>query len=173
MRGRAVAWLAWSLLALSGALLVGGISLARMMRSTAPEIPYGSEADPGNVVSSLVTLLTFSVVGAIIASRQPRNAIGWFFCGVGLIVGFNSLAGGYAEYWLAGGSGPGSLAETAAWFSSWSWSLLVYIPTSFLLLLFPTVGCLRRAGVPSPGARRSGSWAMRWRADRSGTSRAA
>ena len=49
----------------------------------------------------------------------------------------NSLAGGYAEYRLSGGSAPGSLAETAAWFASWSWTLLVYVPTSFLLLLFP------------------------------------
>ena len=77
------------------------------------------------------------MVGAIIASRQPRNAIGWIFCGIGLVVGINSLTGGYAEYRLAGGSAPGSLAETAAWLSSWSWTLWVYVPTSFLLLLFP------------------------------------
>jgi hypothetical protein len=77
------------------------------------------------------------VVGAIIASRQPRNAIGWIFCGVGLVMGINSLAGGYAEYRLSGGYGPWSLAETAAWFASWSWTILVYLPTSFLLLLFP------------------------------------
>jgi hypothetical protein len=85
MRRRAVTWLAWSLVALSVALLVVGLSLARMTRCIAPEIPYGSEADPGSVVSSLVTLLTFSVVGAIVASRHPRNAIGWIFCGVSLI----------------------------------------------------------------------------------------
>jgi hypothetical protein len=30
-----------------------------------------------------------------------------------------------------------SLAETAAWFSSWAWILLTYVPTSFVLLLFP------------------------------------
>ena len=76
-------------------------------------------------------------MGALIASRQPRNAIGWIFCGIGLLVGINSLGGGYAVYSLAGGSAPGSLAETAAWFSSWSWSLLLYVPTTFLLLLFP------------------------------------
>ena len=29
------------------------------------------------------------------------------------------------------------LGETAAWFASWSWTLLVYVPTTFLLLLFP------------------------------------
>jgi len=56
---------------------------------------------------------------------------------MGLVVGLNTLAGGYAEYWLASGSGPRSLGETAAWFSSWSWIPLVFVPTSFLLLLFP------------------------------------
>jgi hypothetical protein len=45
--------------------------------------------------------------------------------------------GGYAQYWLAEGSTPGRLTETAAWLSSWSWTLWVYVPTSFLLLLFP------------------------------------
>jgi hypothetical protein len=105
-----------------------------MTRSTAPERPYYGPVD---AVFYLATVLTFSVVGAIIASRQPRNAIGWLFCGVGLVMGINSLTGGYAEYRLSGGSDPGSLVETAAWFASWSWTLLVYVPTSFLLLLFP------------------------------------
>ena len=134
MSTRAVPWLAWSLMVLSVVLVVGGIALALMTRSTTPERPYYGPVD---AVFFLATVLTFSVVGAIIASRQPRNAIGWIFCGVGLVMGINSLAGGYAEYRLSGDSAPGSLAQTAAWFASWSWSILVYVPTSFLLLLFP------------------------------------
>ena len=135
MSTRAVPWLAWSLMVLSVVLVVGGIALALMTRSTTPERPYYGPVD---AVFYLATVLTFSVVGAIIASRQPRNAIGWIFCGVGLLVmGINSLAGGYAEYRLSGDPAPGSLAQTAAWFASWSWSILVYVPTSFLLLLFP------------------------------------
>jgi hypothetical protein len=134
MSTRAARWLAWSLMVLSVVLLVGGIALDQMTRSTAPgRLYYG----PVNAFFYLATVLTFSVVGAIIASRQPRNAIGWIFCGVGLVMGINSLAGGYAEYRLSGGYGPWSLAETAAWFASWSWTILVYLPTSFLLLLFP------------------------------------
>jgi hypothetical protein len=134
MSTRAARWLAWSLMVLSVVLLVGGIALDQMTRSTAPgRLYYG----PVDAVFYLATVLTFSVVGAIIASRQPRNAIGWIFCGVGLVMGINSLAGGYAEYRLSGGYGPWSLAETAAWFASWSWTILVYLPTSFLLLLFP------------------------------------
>src|SRR5215207_2126329 len=134
MSTRAAPWLAWSLMVLSVVLVVGGIALALMTRSSVPERPYYGPVD---AVFYLATVLTFSVVGAIIASRQPRNAIGWIFCGVGLVMGINSLAGGYAEYRLSGGYGPWSLGETAAWFSSWSWTLLVYVPTSFLLLLFP------------------------------------
>ena len=131
---RVAAWLAWSLMVLSVVLLVGGLALDQMTRSTAQERPYYGPVD---AVFYLATVLTFSVVGAIIASRQPRNAIGWLFCGVGLVMGLNSLTGGYAEYRLSGGYGPWSFVETAAWFASWSWTILVYLPTSFLLLLFP------------------------------------
>src|SRR5215204_6503426 len=135
MSGRAAAWLAWSLVTLSVVLLVGWIALAQIARSTAPGRPF---YNPVEAVFVLATVLTFSVVGAIIASRQPRNAIGWIFCGIGLVVSLNSLSGGYTEYQLAGGGAvPGSLTETAAWYASWSWTLWLYVPTTFLLLLFP------------------------------------
>src|SRR5918997_1035152 len=134
MSTRSATWLAWALVTLSVVLLVGGIALAQMTRSTAPGRPYFGPVEAAFV---LATVLTFSVVGAIVASRQPRNAIGWIFCGIGLVVSLNSLTGSYAEYRLAGGSALGSLAETAAWFSSWSWTLWLYVPTTFLLLLFP------------------------------------
>jgi hypothetical protein len=138
MGHHAAAWLAWSVVALSVALLVGGIVLALSTRSgAAVTLTYGSEAELHSAVLNLATVLTFSVVGAIIASRHPRNAIGWIFCGMGLVVGLNVLAHGYVESWLASGSGIRSLAETAAWFGSWAWVLLVYVPTSFMLLLFP------------------------------------
>jgi len=129
--------MAWSLMALSVALLVGGFALSRAASSTVSDRPFGGETDDSSVVVNLVTLLPFSVVGAIIASRHPRNAIGWLFCSVGVTIGLNSFVGDYAEFWLASGFGMRSLGETAAWFSSWLWILLVFVPTSFLLLLFP------------------------------------
>src|SRR5215210_3076772 len=134
MGRRAAAWLAWSLVALSVAPLLGGIALAQMTKSTAPVLPYDGPVD---AVFTLATLLTFSVVGAIIASRHPRNTIGWLFCAVGLVIGLDTLARGYAEFWFSGSSGSRSLGEAAAWFSSWSWTLEVVVPTTFLLLLFP------------------------------------
>ena len=76
MRHHAAAWLAWSLVALSVALVAGGIAMARTMRSTTLELPYGSAGVPDSVVFTLATVLTFAVVGAIVVSRRPRNPIG-------------------------------------------------------------------------------------------------
>ena len=136
MSTRSAAWLAWSLVVLSVALLVGGVALARTMGSIPPGLPYGSVGDADTVVLSLAIVLTFSVVGAIVASRHPRNTIGWLFCAIGLAVGFNGLAGGYAEYWLVSDRGSRSLGETAAWFGSWVWTAQL-VALTFLLLLFP------------------------------------
>src|SRR5215211_7292918 len=85
---RVAAWLAWALGVLSVVLLIGGVALARTMGSTPPGLPYGSVGDTDTVVLSLAIVLTFSVVGAIVASRHPRNTIGWLFCAIGLAVGF-------------------------------------------------------------------------------------
>ena len=62
MSTRAAAWLAWSLVTLSVVLVVGGIALAQMTRSTAPErLYYG----PVDALLALATVLTFSVMGAM------------------------------------------------------------------------------------------------------------
>src|ERR687889_204104 len=137
MGSRAAAWLSWALVALSVALIVGGFSLSQAVTTADSGLQVGGETDDSSVVTDLVTLLVFSAVGAIIASRQPRNAIGWIFCSVGVTLGLNSFAGDYADFWLASGFGNAGLGESAAWLSSWAWTLLVYLPTSFLLLLFP------------------------------------
>jgi hypothetical protein len=133
---RVAAWLAWALVVLSVVLLVGGLVLSRAASSTVADLQFGGETKSANVLADLVTLLIFSVVGAVVVSRQPRNTIGWLFCGVGVAVGLNSFAGDYAEFWLMSGFGMRSLGETAAWFSSWLWILLVSSPI-FVLLLFP------------------------------------
>jgi hypothetical protein len=141
---RIAAWLAWSLVALSVALLGSGFVLSLAASSAVPDLSVGGETDDASVVTNLITLLPFSVVGAIIASRHPRNAIGWLFCGVGVTVGLNSFAGDFAEFCLASGFGTSGLGETAAWLSSWLWYLLMFVPLSLLLLLFPD------GRVPSP-----------------------
>jgi hypothetical protein len=140
------------------ALLVGGLVLSRAPSSTVADLQFGGETKSASVVADLVTLLIFSAVGAVIVSRQPRNTIGWLFCGVGIAVSLNSFAGDYAEFWLTSGFGMNILGETAAWFSSWLWILLVSSPI-FLLLLFPDGRLPSPRWRRWPGARYSGSQA--------------
>ena len=72
MSTRAAPWLAWSLMVLSVVLVVGGIALALMTRSTTPERPYYGPVEAAFV---LVTVLTFSVVGAIVVSTLAIAAL--------------------------------------------------------------------------------------------------
>jgi len=85
-----------------------------------------------------ILFLAYPVVGSLVASRHPRNAVGWLFCGVGLLWALSFSTAAYAAYGLKAhpGSLPGAL--TADWFQSWSFFpglglILVYAP-----LLFPT-----------------------------------
>ena len=53
------------------------------------------------------------------------------------VVVLNALAGDFCEFWIESGSGIFDLRDMSAWFSSCSWILLFFVPTIFLLLLFP------------------------------------
>src|SRR5688500_3115497 len=40
--------------------------------------------------------LAYPVVGSLVAARQPRNAVGWLFCAVGLLWALSFSAAAYA-----------------------------------------------------------------------------
>jgi hypothetical protein len=118
--------LAWSLAAVTLALLVTGWVIGG-----------GSLLVP--------TLgLVFSAVGALVASRQPRNAVGWIFVGVGLSTCLGVLSGAYAERWTDGRGGSQGLGELAAVYGSTSWVPFILVPCTFVLLLFPDGRLLSR-----------------------------
>lgn len=83
-------------------------------------------------------LLTLPVVGALIASRERQNAIGWIFCGAGLALAFSGFSEAYGHYALV--ARPGSLPAGAAvaWMGSLAGILFFFPVSTFLLLLFPT-----------------------------------
>lgn len=80
----------------------------------------------------------FALVGALIASRQPRNVIGLVMMLPGLSFAFFLEA--VAPY-TSGTYPPPSTHSiwflTVLWFSNWNWLLLV-LPVMFIMLLFPT-----------------------------------
>ncbi len=75
----------------------------------------------------------FAVIGALVASRHPRNPIGWMFVTVGILYALVALAAGLFNY-----STPSStLYNWALWLGSWLWIPAVILPMTFVLLLFP------------------------------------
>ncbi|MDQ3770780.1 MAG: hypothetical protein M3343_01660 [Actinomycetota bacterium] len=95
-------------------------------------VAKGSGVDPFAIAS-----LSFPVVGALIASRQPRNALGWVMLGVGVGWGFGSLLGIYSRYGLT--IRPGSLPrpDIALALSEPGWIPVIGLTGTFLILLFP------------------------------------
>ncbi|MGQ0668422.1 MAG: sensor histidine kinase [Actinomycetota bacterium] len=127
MRPRTSFRLAWSLCVLAGALTAGAALLALGHETT-----FSGFGGAG-----LLAVLPFPIVGAILASRRPGNAISWIFLGIGLSFAVASLSGEYARQALI--VDPGSLPGGAfmSWVSVWTWPPGITLLMVFLLLLFP------------------------------------
>jgi len=85
-----------------------------------------------------VALLSYPVVGALIAARQPHNLVGWVLCAAGLCSSLGLASDAYGDYALvtAPGSLPGGVWVALAgtlWFAPFFTLVVVLLP-----LLFPT-----------------------------------
>jgi hypothetical protein len=81
--------------------------------------------------------LAFAVVGALVATRQPRNPVGWQLLAVGMFMTANLAGESYARYALVSAPGalPGGLY--GAWLG-WTYAPIVATLAIFLPLYFPT-----------------------------------
>ncbi len=132
MSARVAAWLAWSLCALCVALAVASLILALLNGRTLGEILIG----PGIGTFAILTV-SFSVVGALIASHRPENSIGWIFLAVGFFYGLLSAGDEYAIYALLTNPGSLPLGAEASWLGQWVWAPGLGLVLVFLPLLFP------------------------------------
>jgi hypothetical protein len=107
MSSRASAWLAWSSFALALLILAAGL----IIRS----------ADASFFLMFALIATPFAVVGALVASRRPRNPIGWLFLAFAVVATFAVSADRYASYTLV--EHPGSLpgGNWVAWTASGIW----------------------------------------------------
>ena len=132
---RAAAWLAWSLCALCVALAVAGLILALLNGLTLGEIFLAWSGPP--VATLLAQIVSFSVVGALIASYRPENPIGWLFLAAALLYGIEIAGEEYAVYALLTNPGSLPLGAELAWLTDWIWAPGFGIILVFLPLLFP------------------------------------
>ena len=114
------------------AWVVFGCTTFVTLTALAVSVAAGSGVDPFHV-----GLLAFPVVGALVASRQPRNALGWIMLGVGAVNALDDVLVVYTSYGLT--IEPGSLPrpDLALALSSPMWVPLIGIMGTFVILLFP------------------------------------
>ncbi len=125
-KGRGVAfWLAWGLWASCVTLAALGVLFAVLNSFATSFSPY--------LPNLLAGTLSFSTVGALIASRRPENPIGWLLCVAGLLWGLTAFGGEYG-YALATGTRPGGVV--GLWLGSWTW-LAAGSVVLFAFLFFP------------------------------------
>ena len=119
MSTRTAAWLAWSLCALCVALAGASLILALLNGRTLGEIFMAG----GPSIAALPTeTVSFSVVGALIASHRPENPIGWIFLADGFFYGLLSAGDQYAIYALLTNPGSLPLEAEASWLGQWLWA---------------------------------------------------
>jgi hypothetical protein len=142
MSRRSASWLSWSTCALSVGMAVLGVFFLVLLS----RLPHSVMVDQWleNVMVlplfspllAVVTIVSFSMMGAVIASRRPDTPIGWLFCAIGLVGGVRLLSTEYAAYSLVAQSRMSPGAEALGWIASWLWvpDVGLYI---LLALLFP------------------------------------
>ena len=136
MSRRVVVGLAWSLAGLSVVMFVGSVVLFVLTRV---------EQSPGDrttvhYVSRLflyVPFLAFPVVGALVASKRPRNATGWICLLSGLFWLSPALGDAFVAYERATTDTLTSSVKflDALIIGTWPWS--VGLPGIYMILLFP------------------------------------
>jgi hypothetical protein len=135
--------LAWSLWAICIALTLGAVALA-IIDPSAP----GESTNRFARVSLVAALLAYPTVGALIASRRPRNPIGWLLIVVGLGAAVSGFAAEYGVRALL--AHPDSLpgGRVAAWIEEVVFSGLILVGFALVLLLFPHGRLLSRRWRP-------------------------
>lgn len=123
--------LPWAICLVAILLMTIGFGLLVFTRDTLVGARWGSRW----IIAPLA--VTFSFVGALIASRRPHNWVGWILLVVGLGSSLQFFLDQYAVYGLL--THPGSLpgAVWGAWAFNWIWAFFTAFALVFLPLLFP------------------------------------
>ena len=145
MKSRTSSRLAWSVGIFAITLILGALVVKFIDRNVA--LPETTAAASGawsfaDVLNDVVNIAATGF-GILLASRRPRNPIGWLFLTAGIALGVSGFSTSYALHALV--VDPGSLpaGRAVAWESNWT-GLIPLGVLCFLFLLFPT-GHLRSA----------------------------
>jgi signal transduction histidine kinase len=123
----------WAFAALSAAGLALGLWAAAFGSPSPTSVPHPT----WTAFVFLPAACAFPVVGALVATRHPRNAVGWILLGFGLIGAVQVPAGLYADHHFMHHQGPLPGDHVAAWLADWLGQTSLFAVILFLPLLFP------------------------------------
>jgi hypothetical protein len=118
--------LAWALCAAALVLVLTG-----------PVLLFVAESDEVLSISFAAVQISTSVVGAVVASRLTRNAVGWILLSMGVGLGFASTATAYGSLGTGTSTGPLPADDVLAWIGEWSFTPVIFGGVVFLLHVFP------------------------------------
>jgi signal transduction histidine kinase len=127
MQQRTASIAAWSTAVASMAMLGAAVWIARADQSSLA----------GFGLFGIVVVISFSVLGALIAAHRPSNPIGWLFCGVGLSFGLAALSTEWATSAFVERPGMLPFGGFMSWLGTFTWSPGILVLFTFLILLFP------------------------------------
>jgi hypothetical protein len=99
MSTRATSWLAWSLSALCVVLFLVAVALQIVTLPVRLPSSWGT-GGISTPLWAILPFLPFPIVGALIASRRPRNPIGWICLAAGITWMLGMVSGSYVLYGL-------------------------------------------------------------------------
>ena len=105
---------------MSVALAAASLILALLNGSTLYDIFLARGGPP--IAHLAIIAVSFSVVGALIASHRPENPIGWLFLAAALFYGIVIAGEEYAIYALFTNPGSLPLGAEASWLGQWLWA---------------------------------------------------
>jgi hypothetical protein len=161
MGDRAAGLLAWSVWALCVALLV----MTALLDYYTPLSPNKGNANVYQFFA--VPLLVYVTVGSFVASRRPRNLVGWMLCAIGFVLVIQGFSVAYADYVLL--ARPNSALPGGVYMACISQSLValpaLILAVTLLVLLFPDGHLPDRSLLAAPwvavgGGTASALWAV-------------
>jgi len=121
-------WLAWGTAVLSAGLAVAAVPLAAANGEGPAELVANHHA------IGIVTAIGMAVLGAMIASRKPRNPLGWLMSVAALLLGVYSFNQQYAPLAVAKAL---PLVGLSSWLATWTSLPGIAITITSGLQLFP------------------------------------
>ena len=88
-------------------------------------------------VDFLIPVASATLVGALVASRQPRNPVGWFILGHACCFSLGEFGRQYAIYGVLTDPGALPFAQAMIWPTYWIWYPGLILMISLLPLYFP------------------------------------